>query len=357
MNPDATTLLIRVFIRLRRAGFGLGISELLDSAAAIQRGSEVLDEEHLKRKVRLLWCNSVHEMAEFDEAWASASLPHAGDIGEADKGQGPTPERETLQTNKEQLPPRQRPEKLPGFRTESLRPLPLQATFGPLASQSIAAPDSYWPVSRTFLAYMWRYLRRPLNDGPADVLNVEATVEDSARQGFYLAPVYKRRTRNYAHLILLVDRGGSMVPFHRFAANMVETAQHESDLGRVEVFYFHDVVGKYLYADPFLTEPVSLEQALENCVNDTSLLIVSDAGAARGLRKTTRIRTTSEFLFELRTHTQLLAWVNPVPEERWPGSSAQIIGHLVPMFQMDDDGLSNAIDVVRGQPGYRRINT
>jgi hypothetical protein len=39
-----------------------------------------------------------------------------------------------------------------------------------------------------------------------------------------------------------------------------------------------------------------------------------------------------------------------MPADRWPGTSAQIIAHLAPMFQMDPDDFSNAIDVVRGQP-------
>jgi hypothetical protein len=51
-------------------------------------------------------------------------------------------------------------------------------------------------------------------------------------------------------------------------------------------------------------------------------------------------------------HTPLIAWLNPMPRERWAGSSAQVIANLLHghMFQMDPDGFSNAIDVVRGQP-------
>jgi hypothetical protein len=38
-----------------------------------------------------------------------------------------------------------------------------------------------------------------------------------------------------------------------------------------------------------------------------------------------------------------------MPQERWIGSSAEIIANLVPMSEMDKTGLSNAIDIVRGQ--------
>ena len=78
--------------------------------------------------------------------------------------------------------------------------------------------------------------------------------------------------------------------------------------------------------------------------------VVSDGGAARGYRRLERIRATTGFLLKLRRATNLIAWLNPMPRDRWEGSSADIMANIIPMFQMDDDGLSNAIDVVRGQP-------
>jgi hypothetical protein len=135
-----------------------------------------------------------------------------------------------------------------------------------------------------------------------------------------------------------------------FTRDLVETARDESDIEQVEVFYFHNVVAESLYRDPRLTEPVKMEQVLASCSTDTSLLLVSDAGAARGYRPMDRIRATTQFLLRLKQRTTLLAWLNPMPMARWEATSAQIIAHLVPMLQMDFDGLSNAIDIVRGQP-------
>lgn len=103
-------------------------------------------------------------------------------------------------------------------------------------------------------------------------------------------------------------------------------------------------------ADPYLTKSVSRAEVFAHCSGYTSVLIVSDAGAARGHRSLQRIQATTEALFHLKQHTSLIAWLNPMPKERWSGSSAQIIAHLVLMYQMDLDGFNNAIDVVRGQP-------
>ncbi len=142
-----------------------------------------------------------------------------------------------------------------------------------------------------------------------------------------------------------------MAPLHRFSRDLVETAQPEnSNIEHVDVLYFHNVPGEFLYSDIHLTKPVPCEEVLGQCTGDTSVLIVSDAGAARGYRKLHRIQATTETLLHLRQHTNLIAWLNPMPQDRWSGSSAQIIAHLVPMFQMDTDGFNNAVDVLRGQP-------
>lgn len=223
-------------------------------------------------------------------------------------------------------------------------------TSQPPPSEAGVELRTYWPVSRRYMLYTWRYLRRPVKDGPWDVLNVEATIEHSARQGFFLRPVYERRESNHAHLILMLDQGGSMIPFHRFTRDIVETASEESAIRQVEVVYFHNVPPPTVFSDPYLTEPLLLEQILERCGPDSSVLLVSDACASRGYRSTTRIRTTTDFIVKLKQRTTLIAWLNPMPQHRWKGTSAQFIARLVPMFQMDRDGFSNAVDVLRGQP-------
>jgi uncharacterized protein len=202
------------------------------------------------------------------------------------------------------------------------------------------------------MSYAWRYLRRPVAEGPATILDVQATVAVVTRQGFYLSPVLKRGDRNQARLVLLIDQNGSMMPFHRFTRDLVDTASGDGSLtaDQVAVYYFHNIPAEFLYGDGFLTQPVALSTVLASIDSDTSVLLVSDGGAARGYRRLERVRATAGFLLKLRRVTNLIAWLNPMPRDRWEGSSADIMANIVPMFQMDEDGLSNAIDIVRGQP-------
>ncbi|NJL48393.1 MAG: VWA containing CoxE family protein [Leptolyngbyaceae cyanobacterium SM2_5_2] len=227
---------------------------------------------------------------------------------------------------------------------------PVRAPFTPAEIDNPSELQSYWPVSRRFLSYSWRSLRRTITEGPADMIDIGATVQQTAQQGFYLKPVLCQREVNRAQLLLLIDQNGSMMPLHQFTREVVETALYESGLpdGQVSACYFQNVPADYVYRDIFLTQPVELEAMLAACDSNTSVLVVSDAGAARGYRRLERIRATVRFLTQLRRTTQLCAWLNPIPIDRWQGNSAEMIANLVPMFQMDNDGLSNAIDVIRG---------
>ena len=344
----------RAFVRLRQEGFKLGVGELLAARQAVAGGFGDTPEA-LAETLKIIWCHSLSEQSQFDGIWESlqvsfASKPPENIISEYPKFE-PRQERwEELEQPALSPPP---PEIITEIKPEpEFASLPVQAPFTLVGNEDTSALQAYYPISRRSMVYSWRYLRRPVADGIMDVLDVGATVKQVTQQGFYLAPVYRRRERNHAHLLLLVDQNGSMTPFHRFTRDLVETAHYESSLQpeKVNVFYFHNVPATSVYKDLYLTEPIAFEKVLASCDNETSVLIVSDAGAARGYRKLERIRATTSFLFKLKRHTTLIVWLNPMPEERWMGSSAEIIANLVPMYQMDNDGLNNAIDILRGQP-------
>jgi hypothetical protein len=197
------------------------------------------------------------------------------------------------------------------------------------------------------MVYSWRYLRRMVADGREDVLDVEGTIAKVCEQGFFLEPKYSRREQNHADLLLLIDQEGSMTPFHRFTRDLVETAQYESNIQQVRVGYFHNVPAEYIYRDPYLTEKVLFASILAECDGNTSVLIVSDGGAARGDRRSERFSATAEVLWQIKQHTKLIAWLNPIPPERWQGTTAQFLAHLVSMYPLDPHGLNQAIAQIR----------
>lgn len=355
---DSQELVLRMFLRLRRSNFRLGVNEYMAALQAVEGGFGT-DLDDLADTLKLLWCPTLSEQSQFDPIWQTVQAQvqaqkrrkppfPGGRKAHTDEPLPPPPEKarasEPLRSRQE-MPLEQRPR-------SGLGSLPVQAPNLLVNEEDTTTLQAYYPISRRSMVYNWRYLRRPVPDGPRDVLDIDATIQQATRQGFYLAPVYQRRNRNAAQLLLLIDQNGSMTPFHHFTRDLVETAKEESDLDpeNVSAYYFQNVPTGSVYRDAYLTTPVALPVALDACDEATSVLIVSDAGAARGYRLRERVRGTARFLYQLKRYTSLIAWLNPMPQSRWVGSSAEIIANSIDMYQMDNEGLNNAIDIVRGQP-------
>lgn len=349
-------LVTRLFGRLRNR-LNLGLREYVAALDIVRGDFALADFDELKLTLQLLWCHSPAQNAQLEQVWTDvveAATRKTKNAKQRDELESSAKSASTRSTD-EAAAQRAEASLLEAAAQQraaqaALQPLPLRPPLLPTGIEDMPELQTYWPISRRSMTYAWRYLRRPKPDGPADVLDIEQTVDLAAKAGFFLRPVYHRRQMNHAHLLLLIDQGGSMMPFHRFSRDLVETAQQESTLAQVDVYYFRNAPTTHVYQDPHLTQPVPLEALWPFCDAETSVLIFSDAGAARGAQRMIRLRETTEFLVQVQQRTALIGWLNPMPTERWEGSSAELIAYLAEMEQMDGDGFSNLIEVVRGQP-------
>lgn len=208
----------------------------------------------------------------------------------------------------------------------------------------------YFPVTQRQMKQSWRYLRRMVREGVATELDVEATVNQIGSQGILLEPVIVPRRVNRTELLLLIDRDGSMVPFHSLSHRLVETASRGGRLGKAGIYYFHNCPGEYLYHDPNHQEAELIQDVFSVLRPDrTAVLIFSDAGAARGGFSEERIAFTEEFLKQLKQRVRYIAWLNPMPRSRWSNTTAGEINKFIPMFEVTRQGLDSAIYVLRGQ--------
>jgi uncharacterized protein with von Willebrand factor type A (vWA) domain len=210
------------------------------------------------------------------------------------------------------------------------------------------------PITRRQMNRAWRYYRRMQRLGVATEIDVPATVADMVHTGgVFLGPVLIPRRVNCARVLILHDEGGSMIPFRRLTRPLLESAV-QAGLERVEVGWFHDVPGVALYSDSALSQLVRLDR-LAAPFRNAGVLIVSDAGAARGRFDRVRVRATTHALQRLRTFSQNIAWLNPMPPIRWSRTTAgEIVRETgVPMFPFTRRGLDTAVEVLRGsaRPG------
>ncbi len=359
---DNTLPLFELFTRLRQADFPLGIDDYQLLLRALQAGFGLPDREALARLCRTLWVKSSDEARLFEYHFNQIMIEPA--FSESVQNAPSSPQQ------KEQSPA-QSPST---SESTMLRPISssdltlhmedeieaAQAVLQAGGDDEVAyshfvRTDEYFPVTRRQMKQSWRYLRRPAREGPLEELDVEATVNSVARQGMLLEPVLVPRRTNRVELLLLLDQGGSMVPFHSLSHRLAETALRGGRLGKAGIYYFRNYPDEFLYHDPAHIEAELIEDILGRLHYGRSCaLIFSDAGAARGGYNQERADQTKTFLYELKQRVRYVAWLNPVPQTRWRASTAGKIMQNVPMFDISRRGLDKAISVLRGRSVSQR---
>lgn len=198
------------------------------------------------------------------------------------------------------------------------------------------------------LAVLWRRYRRSTRHGPRSELDVAATIHERCRQGYLSQPVCRSRRTNSARLLVLADVSASMEPWHSF----VEMLPDSLILGRLasaKVYYFSNLPRKQLFIAPTLTEPITRDEVLRQNTG-AGVLVISDAGSARGYLNRRRALQTSALLAEIAGKCPAIVWLNPMPRVRWAGTTAGLIASspAVTMLPLNLPQLMHAIDILRG---------
>lgn len=360
------SLLYGVFEYLRRNDVPLGISEYQLALRMFREGKSIENLERFRRICRLLWTKSREDQQIFDdffETWLKPRLqrplePLSSDIPSDERISETSPSAPLPRTSPEEYQPEQKKVQdevsQNHLEQNTFRQISGQLPFFEISSARMQHKPYHFtpqlPLSKREMTALWRHLRRPQRTGPPEELDVEGTIHTICRNGFFLGPTLRPRRRNQAKLVLLIDCQGSMAPFSLWLEILVESIERGGLLRLVHRYYFHDYPARVVYQRPNLTRAAQIEQVLAEQAKNTSVLIVSDAGAARGYYDAQRVNATKAFLSLLNTYTYLYAWLNPMPPLRWKGNTAEEIAHFVPMFSLNRDGLNDAIELLRGHP-------
>lgn len=233
---------------------------------------------------------------------------------------------------------------------------PMQQIEQHISQYEFVFQGRYQAINSRQLQNSWRYLPERTQKRPLDEINIPATVERIARTGSLEKVVFKQESLGLARLLVLLDFDGSMVAFHDLAQQIATSAPKTA--GKLPTtYYFHDIPGPKLFRDPDRTQADEIMHLAPFFIHrKASILIVSDAGAARGRYDRQRVLETQSVLRQLRKLGQHIVWLNPVPQSRWEGSSAEQIARLlVPMFEVNEGGMQKAINLLRGQSSGSRL--
>lgn len=389
MNPAEVPLLnvlLRLFKELRKWGLPLGVEEYMLAVQTLQAGFGIGDRNSLERLCCTLWTKSEAE-ARLLKRLLDEVIKQPVEISKSIPTESPQKVPEISQQSQtsatEPEKPATSPKPSPASATSKPSPLeePAQTASQTTSSaemiSNIDEPeqviqairqsepnslemsyyrknsvDEYLPVTPRQIKQSWRFLRRRVREGSREELDVEGTVEKICQEGVLLEPAMMPSYKNRAELVLLVDQGGSMVPFHHLSRQLINKAQQGGNLTKIGVYYFYNYPEKYLYTDPNRLKYQRVTDILEAMDNRTGVLIVSDAGAARGNLNEDRVEYTVKFLKQLEQSVRYYAWLNPMPNDSWQDTTAGDIASFVPMFEMSREGLNAAINTLRGRYVY-----
>ena len=341
--------LLDIFNSLRQQyGLPLGVDEYLVVLRSLQVGFGIGSRQEVEQLCCLVWAKSEEENRLVRRLFEQMWQPELGNENKYSRSVTDARATETYPSN----------EQLPELETkQNLTPEPVQTVQAVRSSRrdrELRRPrysllTEYFPVTRRQMKQCWRYLRRPVREGVPIELDVEATVAKMSREGMLLEPVLMPPRCNRTDLVLMIDQEGSMVPFHELSRQLRETAERGGKLRQTRVFYFHDYADEYLYRHPALLNAQPITEVLEEIGERAVVLIVSDAGAARGSFDQERVESTKLWIEQLQQSVRYCAWLNPMPRESWQHTTAGEIKRFVPMLEMSRQGMNTAISVLRGR--------
>ncbi len=341
--------LFDLFIWLREvAGLPLTIEQYFLLRQALEGGFGLTSRRELKRICRLLWIKSLSSQLEkfnqyFDLYFVQLSAkttqekpPHSTKPTSTQTNS--VPNSSTTESNEPITP-----------HTSSNNYLQIPTAMrGGLLSRQSQQPHNYqlevkeFPVTQREFEQDWRYLRLMENSGALTTIDIPATVQKISQEGIFLEPVMIPNRINRLELLLLIDNSNSMVPFNLLIQKLLDSLPSKGL--RVDSYYFSNCPRDYFYLDPHCPDVQLIEELLPKLhLNRTIAVIVSDGGAARGGINRDRLELTVKFLESLNVWVHHTIWLNPMPYQRWQGTTAQSIAQLVPMFELNATELKQAM--------------
>ncbi|MEP4059272.1 VWA domain-containing protein, partial [Parasphingorhabdus sp.] len=205
-----------------------------------------------------------------------------------------------------------------------------------------------------------RRLRKFAREGAADELDIDRTIDGTAKNGWL--DIHMRAERhNAVKLLLFLDIGGSMDPFIKLCEELFSAAT--SEFKNLEFFYFHNCPYEGLWKDNSrrFSERTNTWDVLHKYGHDYKLIFVGDASMSPyeithpgGSVEHFNEEAGVTWMQRLTNTYPAAAWLNPVPEKQWGYSqSVKIIRELMNdrMYPLTVDGLSDAMKELTRKQG------
>lgn len=202
-----------------------------------------------------------------------------------------------------------------------------------------------------------RRLRKFAREGAADQLDLDDTIDKTARNAGYLDIRMVPERHNAVKVLLCLDIGGSMDDHVRVCEELFSAAS--SEFKHLEYFYFHNFIYESMWKDNRRrnSEKTPTLDITHKYGADYKLIFVGDATMspyeivyAGGSVEHWNDEPGAVWIKRLLNTYQKAIWLNPEPEERWAFTpSIKLTNELMDkrMFPLTLEGLDKGIKALR----------
>lgn len=217
--------------------------------------------------------------------------------------------------------------------------------------------DSSLEIGTRNIKLALRNLRRFARDGATEELDIDATIDSTAKNAGYLDIRMVPERHNTIKVLLFLDAGGSMDMHIERCAELFSAAH--SEFRHLEYFYFHNCLYETVWKDNLRrhNERIPTMEIIHKYGQDYKLIFVGDASMSPyeimvpgGGVEHWNEEPGAVWMKRILSHYPYSIWLNPVPKEQWKfTSSIKMISQLMGqrMFPLTVEGLAEGIETLK----------
>lgn len=192
-------------------------------------------------------------------------------------------------------------------------------------------------------------------DIPETELDIDGTVDKTCNNGGCLQIVMQKPRKNAVKLLLLMDSGGTMIPYTTLLNDLFQSVHKSNHYKDVKAYYFHNCIYSKLYKTPECENGdwIDTDWMFRNLDSDYKVIIVGDAAMAPeelysdtgNYRGPNGGLSGYEWLKLVKRHYKKVVWLNPkMAPGHAPWREAETaVKELFPMYKLTVDGLNQAM--------------
>jgi uncharacterized protein with von Willebrand factor type A (vWA) domain len=208
------------------------------------------------------------------------------------------------------------------------------------------------------IAAALRRLRTMARKGDAEELDLDETVDATARNCGDLEIRTRPPRKNDVRVLLLMDVGGSMDPYARLVSQLFSAAHSGGGFRELKAYYFHNCPYSRVYEDASFTRPMNVLDLMRSLDPTWRLVVVGDAYMHPGELMMssgnwwdgTRGPVGITWLARLADRFARAAWLNPEDPEIWNAPTIAEIRRVFEMFPLTLSGLDDMVQHLRRPP-------